>query len=136
MATRSPAAASQQAAPGLDLGKEAHELAAELVVPQPSRVGLQRMAIERLDLVALPLRALEGDHAALRGECRLRDPPAVVLAPDHVLGGIAHIGEEELAELGPAVRLPDRPHLDAGRLHIHDEVGDAAVLRRARDRCG
>ena len=50
--------------------------------------------------------------------------------------GAAGVGEEHLVELGRAVGLHDRPHLDAGLLHRHEQVGDARVLRRGRGRCG
>ena len=51
---------------------------------------------------------------------------------DHVLGRNADIRQEHFAEFRTAVGLPDRPHLHAGRPHIHDEVGDAAMFLRIR----
>ena len=43
--------------------------------------------------------------------------------------GHAHVGQVHLVELGLAGDLAQRPHLDAGRVHVEREVGEAAVLR-------
>ena len=55
--------------------------------------------------------------------------------PDAVGVGDSHIGEVHLVELGLAGDLAQRPHLDAGRVHVEHEVGQALVLRQLRDRC-
>ena len=69
-------------------------------------------------------------HAALVGERRVRDPPALVLRPDDAVLGDEHVGEEDLVELGLVGDLAQRPDLDARRAHVDDEVGDALLLRR------
>ena len=40
------------------------------------------------------------------------------------------VGEEDLVELGVAGDLDERPHLDAGRVHVDDHVGQVLVPRR------
>ena len=78
-------------------------------------------------------------EAAVAGGGRLpRSKPSVVLVtaqpllspPTTLSSGQRGVGEEHLVELGGAVGLRDRPHLDAGLLHRHEQVGDARVLRR------
>ena len=67
--------------------------------------------------------------APLVRERRVRDRPAVVQPADEVVVGHEHLVEEHLVELGLAGDLHERPHLDARRLHVDDEVRDAPVLR-------
>ena len=59
--------------------------------------------------------------------CVTAQPP--LTSPIDVLRGDAHAREEHLVEVGDAGDLAQRPHVDAGRLHVDDEVRDAAVLR-------
>ena len=73
-----------------------------------------------------------GRRAALEAERGHGDLPPVVHAADDVLLRAAGVVEEHLVELGRAVGLHDRAHLDAGLLHRHEEVRDALVLRRVR----
>ena len=42
--------------------------------------------------------------------------------------GDADVGEEDLAEVGGAGHLPDRPDLDAGALHVDEEESQTFVL--------
>ena len=70
-----------------------------------------------------------GRRAPLEAEGGHGDVPPVVDPTDDVLLRAAGVGEEHLAELGRAVDLLDRPHLDAGLLHRAQQVGDALVLR-------
>ena len=51
-------------------------------------------------------------------------------AADEMVVGHEHVVEEHLVELRVAGDLHERTHLDAGRLHVDDEVRDALVLRR------
>ena len=44
--------------------------------------------------------------------------------------GDVHVGEEDLVERRAAGHLPQRAHLDTGRLHVDDEAGEALVLGR------
>src|SRR5262249_33961068 len=60
------------------------------------------------------------------------DPPPLVLRSDQIGGGDSNIGEELFAELGSTVDLPDATDLDAGRLYVDDEDGDALVLGNIR----
>ncbi len=46
-----------------------------------------------------------------------------------MVDGDAHIGQEHLVEVMAARHLDDRPHLDARRVHVEHEVGDAPVGR-------
>ena len=74
----------------------------------------------------------EGEPRALVHQRRDRDRPAVVLAADDVLVGDPRLLDEQLVELRLAGDLAQRPDLDAVLLHVHQEVGQAAVLRRVR----
>ena len=58
------------------------------------------------------------------------DPPAVVDLADAVRVGDARAVEEDLVELDLAGDLAQRSHLDAGLVHVEQEVGDALVLGR------
>ena len=58
--------AADQPAIGLELDDLVDELAAQLVILQPSRIVAHGVAIEFLDRVARALDIFEGDHAALR----------------------------------------------------------------------
>ena len=50
--------------------------------------------------------------------------------------GDPHVGEEDLVEVGHAVDLAQRPDLDAGARHRHEEVRDAPVLGHVGIRAG
>ena len=65
-----------------------------------------------------------------------RDLPALADGAERAAVGEADVGEEHLVELGVARHLAQRAHLDAGRLHVDDEGGEAPVLGQRRDRCG
>jgi hypothetical protein len=91
----------------LHLSEKAQELAAKLIVPQPGRVAFQRLAVECCDILALPFLAFELDRATLRCEGRLRDSPAIVLGPDHVLGGDPDIRRNALGHVR-SIRAPTR----------------------------
>ena len=75
---------------------------------------------------------------SLNGKLVPRSCASVVLATaqpwfelaDEVVVGHEHVVEEHLVELGLAGDLDERPDLDARRVHVDDEVRDAAVLRR------
>jgi hypothetical protein len=58
----------------------------------------------------------------------MADPPALALAADAGRVGHAHVGEEDLVELGLAGDLEERAHLDPGRLHVDEERRHAPVL--------
>ena len=79
-------------------------------------------------------RALRRDRAADRDplvhQRGQRDPPAVAGLAEQLGVGDAGVGEEDLVELGLAGHLAQRPDLDAGRLHVDDERGEAGVLHR------
>ena len=75
---------------------------------------------------AIAPEPLGGDRAAdrhplvhERGE---RHAPAVADVAEALGVGDADVGEVHLVELGLARHLTQRPHLDAGRLHVDDEV--------------
>src|SRR6266481_3781582 len=56
--------------------------------------------------------------------------PAVVEPADEVRARYVDVLEEHLVEAGIAGHLHERAHGDAGTLHVDQEIGDAAVLRR------
>ena len=71
-----------------------------------------------------------GDARALVAQQELGIGPAPVLLADAVRHRHAHIGEEHLVEIVPAVHGDDRPHLDAGAVHVDQQEGDALLLLR------
>ena len=81
----------------------------------------------------LELRAQrEAERAALVQQRRHRHHPALALLAEQVRGRHLDVGEEDLVELGLAGDLPQRPHLDPGRVHVHGHVREALVARRVR----
>ena len=81
----------------------------------------------------------EPERAALVEQRRHRDLPAVADLAEQVLLRHLDVGEEDLVELGVAGDLHERPHLDAGRVHVDDHVRQVLVARRvgtARGRRG
>src|SRR5438445_592238 len=69
-----------------------------------------------------PARARRG--AALVGERRGGDRPALVLAADEMVARDEHVLEEDLVELLAPGHLAERAHGDARRLQVADEVAD------------
>ena len=59
-----------------------------------------------------------------------RDLPSLVLLPDDIFLGYADVLEEDLVETALAGHLGQRPHRDAGRFHVDQQVADALVLGR------
>src|SRR5439155_11960866 len=118
----------------LDRDPGAHHLGAERPVDGAALGGaLTDQGEEPLDAdLRLHLLLEEVARAALVGKRVHRDPPAAVLRSDHVVARDGDGVEEDLVELGAARQLPERPDGDARRLHVDDEIGDAAVLRRRR----
>ena len=70
------------------------------------------------------------DHRPLVREHRVGDAPPFVDRPEPARVGNGHVREEHLVEVRHAVDLAQRPDLDAGRVHVEEERGDALVLRR------
>ena len=74
-----------------------------------------------------------GPHpAALVAEAGVGDPPAVVDLADHLIGGDAHVVEEDLVEVVGPGDLAQRAHLDARGPHVERERGDARLFGRVR----
>ena len=69
---------------------------------------------------------------ALEAERRVRDLPAVADRPDPHVVADAHVGEEDLVERRRPAHLPDRPDLDAGRVHRDQEHRQAGLLGDVR----
>ena len=103
----------------------------EWFVPQaPARaiaLGLReaRQILER----ALHARA-STERRTLEVERRRRDVPAAVEFAEQAGLWNAYVVEKDLVEALTVRHVDQRPHADAGRLHVHEEVTDAAVLRR------
>ena len=57
-----------------------------------------------------------------------RDLPAVALRSQNVDGRDLHVMEKDLGEFRLAGHLAERPHLDAGTLHVDEDVGQSRVL--------
>ena len=60
------------------------------------------------------------------------DVPSVADRPQRILDGHAHVVEEDFGELGLTRHLEERPHLDAGTVHVDENVGESFVLLRFR----
>jgi hypothetical protein len=69
----------------------------------------------------------EAERPTFMQQGRHRHPPALPDLADEVLAGHADVGEEDLVELRVAGDLPQRPHLDAVGVHVHQQVGEALV---------
>src|SRR2546423_4102604 len=63
-------------------------------------------------------RERKAERAALVQQRRHRDLPALALFAEPVRHGNLDVVEEDLVELGLAGDLAQRPHLDAGRVHV------------------
>ena len=74
----------------------------------------------------------EAERAALVQQRRHRDLPALAFLAEPVRHRHLDVVEEDLVELRLARDLPERPHLDAGRVHVDDQVGQVAIPRRVR----
>ena len=72
--------------------------------------------------------AAGADRRPLVHQRRERHGPALVDVAEAVVVGHPHLVEEHLVEGGAAGHLAQRPHLDAGRVHVDDEAGEALVL--------
>jgi hypothetical protein len=66
-----------------------------------------------------PLCQLEDSDSALRGQGRRGNLPTLVLRTQQIGRRHFHVVEEQLAELGGAGGLFDRPYLDARAAHVH-----------------
>src|SRR5262245_17618049 len=77
-------------------------------------------------------RPAAADQRPLGAERRLGDTPGAVHRADDVVVRDPHVGQEYLVEVGDAVDLTQRPHLDPGRRHVEHEVRDPLVLGRVR----
>ena len=62
------------------------------------------------------------EHDALVHQGRDRHGPALADVADALGVGDAGVGEEDLVELGFAGHLAQRAHLDAGLVHVDEEV--------------
>ena len=90
-----------------------------------------RQRDEAVDVEQAAARA-GGRRAALERQARERDAPAFADRADAVGVGDARVVEEDLGEVRVAVHLAQRPHVDAGRVQVDAERGDALVLRDGR----
>ncbi len=120
----------------MPFGLRRHEIGTThaLRVPLVGRVVLGGLGLGFVDDATG--RLLGEVHVAIAGEaalvCQRRpsDSPASTHLTDDV--GVRHhrVGQEDLHERVAVVHLLDRPHLDAGLVHVDHEVGDALVLHR------
>ena len=88
---------------------------------------------EREELPHLHLEARderEAERAALVEERRHRHVPAAADVADHVVERHLDAAQEDLVELRLARDLAQRPHLDAGRVHVDDHVRQPGVALR------
>ena len=73
-------------------------------------------------------RAAQED--ALEAQQRLGDAPTCVEFTHQVGGRHAHVFQEHFAQLAVPRHVPDRPHPDAGLVHVDQEEADAGLLLR------
>src|SRR6202034_4754698 len=76
-------------------------------------------------------RAAAGGGVPLVEQRGLGDPPPRADLGEHAAWPHSRAGQEHLAERAAAVHLPERPDLDAGLVHVDEEVGEALVLWQA-----
>jgi hypothetical protein len=100
------------------------------------RPGPPRRRDHRRQLAAEADLLGERGDAALEAERPHRHLPALAGLADDVRGVGGRVLEEDLAELGGAGDLNDRPDLDPRLFHRHQQVGEAAVALRAGLRAG
>ena len=107
-----------------------------------ARAGRRAAALPRTPSIRRSIASFEQHlllpderRAALVGERRVRDPPALVLGADEVLDRHLDVVEEHLVELVLAGHLAQRAHVDARRVHRDREHRDALVRAARRGRC-
>jgi hypothetical protein len=109
----------------LDLGDAvAHHRVFDGGAPAAQRRPRARQ--QALELGGHELRIADQVALVLQGGARHR--PALAALADEVLRRRAHVVEEHLVELEASGDLLERTHLDARRLHVDEQVGDAGVL--------
>ena len=95
------------------------------------RVGEAALApdVDRLaDGAAAARRHVAADRHPLVHQCGQGHGPPLADVAEALAVGDAHVSHEHLVELRLTRHLPERSHVDAGRVHVDDEVGHAAVL--------
>ena len=90
----------------------------------------------KLNLKGPPAACVGLNAGALEIECDRDLIPATVQLADKVFLGNAHVVEEDLAEARLACHVDERPHGDAGRVHLDRERADPLVFRRLGVRPG
>src|SRR4051812_20379748 len=98
--------------------------------------GLARYVDDVIELAAESDLLAQRRDPALEPERRHRHPPAVARGADDVVGSSPGAVEEDLVELRRAGDLHDRPDVDAGLLHRHEQVGQPGMLRGFRVAAG
>ena len=95
-------------------------------------VILVRLPVTHVVLQCLPLADGVADGAAFEVQHCGADVPAAVHLAEDVPGGHAHVFEENFVEGVHIAHVDQRADGHAGALHVHQEVGDAAVLGGVR----
>ena len=81
-----------------------------------------------LETLQITRRPADPGHAgALVAEQEFCVGPALVFLADQVLGGDAHVLEEDVIHFMRSVDGDDGPHGDAGRFHVDQQEGDAGL---------
>ena len=83
------------------------------------------MCLRRSEITRRP--ADPGHAGTLVAEQEFRVGPALVFLADQILGGDAHVLEEDVIHLVRSVDGDDGPHGDAGRFHVDQQEGDAGL---------
>ena len=96
---------------------------------RPSRSIVARQLDQPFDVALIRDLQARAERAALVHQRADRHVPALIHLADDVRHRHADVAEEHFVELRLAGHLPQRPHLDARRLHVHQHHGEALVLR-------
>src|SRR5205085_1256821 len=91
-------------------------------------LNLARKFDQAIDIALKNRNQARAISPALVHEGANRDVPAVIHFAQHVFHGNTHVAEKDLVELTLAGHLAQRANLNAGRLHIDKENGEAFVL--------
>jgi hypothetical protein len=92
----------------------------------------QHQAVAELEQFREAGRDAGADRHALVHQRGQRNVPAVIDGPEPLRVRNLHVGKINLVEVGLPAGLLDRPHLDAGALHVQEEHGEALVFCHVR----
>ena len=126
----------QRAVVGVAHGLQPDPLAGDRVALHLGRARLLRERDQLADLALEPGDERKAERAALVQQRRHRHLPARADIAHRVLHGHLDVGEEDLVELRLAGDLAKRPDVDARRVHVDEQIGQAGVALAVRVAAG